>query len=180
MGTTSHTDAPLFECGAEVRVSAPPAEVYAVVSDLPRSAEWSQECIGGTWVSGEPAAVGSVFRGTNRRSPDVVSWAPVVRGNWDTEAEVVAAEPGRNFRWAMRTKAGQRQDSVWSFEIEPDGEGCVLAHNFRMGEATEGIRGIIADMDDDEKRRFFVEWGAKVEQDLAATLRRIKTVIENR
>ncbi|MEO6085297.1 MAG: SRPBCC family protein [Umezawaea sp.] len=178
MGETTTKSTPLFQAGSDVWVSAVPDEVYAIVSDMPRAAEWSVECVGGTWVSGEPATVGAVFRGENRRGPDVVSWAPVVRGEWTTDSEIVAAEPGRVFSWAIRTKSGQAQDSVWTFEMAPADDGCVLAHHFHMGEPTEGIRGITAEMDAEEEQRFFAEWGAKLEKDIAATLRRIKDVIE--
>jgi hypothetical protein len=169
---------PLFQVRATVSVAAAPDEVYAVVSDLARSGEWSMECTGGSWVSGVPGAVGSVFRGVNFRPADVVSWAPVVRGEWTTESEVVVAEPGRRFSWSMRDSAGVRQDSVWSFEVAPAEHGSVLTHHFRMGDPTEGITGITADMDDAARQRFFTEWGEKIEKDLAATLGRIKAVIE--
>jgi hypothetical protein len=179
MGQTNTQVSPLFELNADIRVSAPPAAVYAVISDLPRSAEWSAECRGGAWVSGEPATVGAVFRGENLRAEDVVAWAPVVRGTWHTESEVVEAEPGRVFRWAMRDRAGRAQESVWSYEIEPaDDGGSVLSHRFRMGAATEGIRGITAEMDDAERARFFAEWRDKLAVDLRTTLRRIKAVVE--
>lgn len=168
----------LFEVRVSVPVAAPPADVYAVVSDLPRSGEWSAECQGGTWVHGAPAAVGSVFLGVNHRAEDVVSWAPVVRGEWRTEAEVVAAEPGRRFSWSMRDSSGRRQDSVWTYDVEPAGDGSVLVHHFRMGDPTEGIRGITAGMDDADKQRFFSEWGKKLEGDMTATLDRVKAVIE--
>jgi hypothetical protein len=164
----------LFEVRVSVPVAASPADVYAVVSDLPRSGEWSSECRGGTWIHGTPATVGAVFRGRNYRSEDVVEWAPVVRGEWTTEAEVVAAEPGRKFSWSMRNSKGHKQDSVWTYEIEP----AVLTHRFRMGEPTEGIEGITADMDDADRQRFFSEWGKKLEGDMAATLDRVKAVIE--
>ncbi|MFC5663021.1 SRPBCC family protein [Kitasatospora misakiensis] len=190
MGEKTAEVAPLFRSRAEIRISATPDEIYSVISDLPRCGEWSPECQGGSWVSGEPAAVGSVFRGENLRSPDVVAWAPVVRGVWYTHAEVVAAEPGRTFRWAMRDTGGRAQDSVWAFDIAPgtstgtssgtdtDAGDSVLVHHFRMGSATEGIRGITAEMDEDAKRRFFAEWGEKVAADLGVTLERIKQVIE--
>ena len=173
-------NAPLFSSRAALAISATPTEVYSVISDLPRSGEWSSECQGGEWVLGEPGTVGAVFRGENLRSPEVVAWAPVVRGAWTTHAEVVAAEPDRTFRWAMQNSTGQKQDSVWSFDIEPEGEGSLLVHHFRMGTATEGILGITAEMDADEKQRFFTEWGEKVARDLAETLERIKVVIEKR
>jgi polyketide cyclase/dehydrase/lipid transport protein len=168
----------LFEVAAQVRVARTPAEVYALVSDLGRSGEWSEECRGGEWAEGEPGAVGSVFRGVNHREPDVVAWAPVVRGGWTTESEVVAAEPGRTFRWAMRDGSGRKQQSVWGFDIEPAGDGSVLTHHFWMGAATEGIRGIIADMDAQARERFFADWAAKLKNDLAATVARIKNVAE--
>jgi hypothetical protein len=139
----------------------------------------SAECTGGSWVVGTPATVGAVFRGVNYREEDVVAWAPVVRGEWTTESEVVAAEPGRRFSWSMRGKAGRRQDSVWTYEITSDGNGgSVLTHRFRMGAPTEGITGITADMDDVDERRFFAEWGKKLDGDLAATLDRLRAVIE--
>ncbi|MDA2813250.1 SRPBCC family protein [Nocardiopsis sp. RSe5-2] len=171
---------PLFELDARIPVEAPPAEVYRVVSDLPRSAEWSPECRGGTWVSGAPGAVGSVFRGENHRPDDVVGWAPLVRGTWHTEARVVRAEPGRSFAWMMLSHAGADQESVWGFDIEPAGEGAgsVLVHRFRMGTATAGIRKIVADLDEEARERFIEEWTDKIASDLDATLARIKAVIE--
>lgn len=170
---------PLFSSAAEVHIDASPDEVYAVVGDLARSGEWSPECVGGAWISGAPGAVGAVFRGENVRAEEVVSWAPVVRGTWFTESEVVTAEPGRVFAWSMRTKAGVKQDSVWTYDITPAERGCVLAHRFRMGTATEGIRGITSEMDESQRTAFFTEWGEKVAGDLAVTLNRIKGVIEN-
>lgn len=178
MAETTDGTQPLFEVRVRVDVSAAPAEVYGVVTDLPRSGEWSAECTGGQWVSGTPATVGAVFRGENFRSTEVVAWAPVVRGRWETFSEVVAAEPGREFSWSMRDSAGGKQDSVWSFDVEPAAGGSVLTHRFRMGRATEGIRGITAEMDETERKQFFTDWGAKLESDMAATLERIRTVIE--
>lgn len=180
MAKTSVDRAPLFQLSARVHIAASPAEVYAVVGDLTRSGEWSPECVRGSWISGEPGTVGAVFRGENVRADDVVAWAPVVRGTWFTESEVVAAEPGRTFQWSMRTKSGEKQDSVWTYDIEPADDGCVLTHRFRMGTPTEGIRGITAEMDEDRKSAFFAEWGEKVADDLTVTLERIKRVIENR
>jgi hypothetical protein len=169
---------PLFELRAQTTISASPDEVYAVVSDLPRSAEWSPECVGGEWVSGEPSTVGAVFRGENLRSEEVVDWAPLIRGVWYTEARVLTAEPGRTFTWAMLTHAREDQDSIWGFDTEPAPEGCVLVHHFRMGRATEGIHKIVKDLDEPDRERFVEEWTAKLQQDLRDTLQNIKAVIE--
>ncbi|MFI5619679.1 SRPBCC family protein [Streptomyces sp. NPDC051567] len=171
---------PLFEVRAGIPVAATAQEIYDVVSDLARSGEWSPECQGGEWISGEPSGVGSVFRGENLRAEDVVGWAPLVRGTWYTEARVTAAEPGRTFRWMMLTHAQEDQESVWGFDIEPaaQGEGSVLVHHFRMGKATAGIHKIVADLDEVQRKQFITDWTEKLESDLDATLARIRDVVE--
>ncbi|MEV6851351.1 SRPBCC family protein [Actinoplanes sp. NPDC051411] len=174
----SQTTTPLFESRAEIDVEATPAEVYAIVSDLPRCGEWSTECTGGTWVSGVPGGAGAVFRGHNLRGDDVVAWAPVVRGTWTTEAEIRTAVPAAEFSWAMRDSRGRPQSSVWTYRMLPRPDGCRLVHHFRMDTPTEGIRKITKDMDDDERRRFVTEWGAKVSGDMHETLRRVKALVE--
>ena len=170
----------LFETGAELSVPAAPGDIYALLSDLCNSPLWSNECVGGQWVSGGPGEVGSVFRGDNERSAEVVAWAPVARGRWSTYAEVVRATPGEEFAWAMRDHAGRAQDSVWSFTITPVDGGSLLAHRFRMGRPTEGIREITSGMTEDERKRFRREWAGKLARDLSATVRRIRTVLETR
>ncbi|MEV0844557.1 SRPBCC family protein [Streptomyces sp. NPDC049954] len=176
-------NSPLFELDARIRVSASPTKIYSVVSDLTRSKEWSPECMGGEWTQGEPSAVGSVFRGENLRGEDVVGWAPLVRGTWYTEARVVAAEPGRTFRWMMLTHAQEDQESVWGFDIEAvegteDGSSWLI-HHFRMGKATAGIHKIVENLDEDGRKRFVQDWTTKLGQDLDDTLARIKDVVEN-
>ncbi|WP_329116464.1 SRPBCC family protein [Streptomyces sp. NBC_01353] len=171
-------NSPLFELRADIHVAASPSEIYTVVSDLPRSGEWSTECQGGEWVSGEPSAVGSVFRGENLRSEEVVAWAPLVRGVWHTECRITAAEPGRTFRWMMLSHAGDDQESIWGFDIEPAEGGAVLVHHFRMTTATAGIHKIAEDLDETERVKFVDEWTSKIAQDLDSTLSRIKNIIE--
>lgn len=169
----------LFDVSASTVIDASPDAVYDVVSDLSRSAEWSPECRGGTWVSGEPREVGAVFRGENLRSEDVVAWAPLVRGTWYTQARVVAAEPGRTFRWMMLSQADEDQESIWGFDLRPlDGGRTELTHHFRMGRATAGIHKITQDLDENRRERFVDEWTTKLEHDLEATLNRIRGVVE--
>lgn len=167
-----------FQVRAESYISATPEEVYATVSDLARSGEWSPECTGGTWVSGEPARVGSVFHGDNTRGKDVVAWAPVIRGPWTTIAEVVAAEPGRRFSWVICNSAGEKQDSTWTYELKPAEGGCILVHHYRLGRLTEGLAKIFEGLPEEKRQRFVKEWNAKLADDVAATLARIKVVIE--
>jgi len=78
----------------------------------------------------------------------------------------------------MRTKAGQRQDSVWSYLLEPTDDGCLLVHHFRMGKATEASSHHRGHGPGGESGDSSAEWSAKLAGDLAATLDRIKVVIE--
>lgn len=176
---TTQNGADTFHASASTTTLADAEQTWAVVGDLARSPQWSPECTGGAWLSGEPGEVGSVFRGENHRDADVVAWAPVVRGAWTTEMEIVEAERLRTISWAMRTKDGQRQDSVWGFDLEPaENGGTILTHRFRMGDLTEGMRGIVSDMDPVEERRFYAEWEAKVQGDLQITVDRIRGLLE--
>jgi hypothetical protein len=168
-----------FRVSAEVFVEAGPDQVFAFVSDLPNSGRWSPECQDGTWVHGGPGEVGAVFRGRNHRAPEVVAWAPVVRGEWSTEAEVVESAAPHVFSWAMRNGDGEAQQSIWSFRISPAGAGSVLTHAFWMGAPTEGMRGIFARMSDADEERFVAEWGEKIERDIRVTLARIKAALES-
>jgi len=172
-------DTETFRVSADILIEAEPSEVFAFVSDLTNSGEWSPECRGGRWLSGGPSLLGSVFEGRNYRAPDIVSWAPVVRGEWTTESEVVEVRAPHVFRWAMRSSAGAAQQSVWSFEVHPAAGGCVLTHAFWMGELTEGMRGILSRMSPSDRPRFIAEWGEKIDGDLRATLHRIKSALES-
>jgi uncharacterized protein YndB with AHSA1/START domain len=169
----------IFEVRAETVIAASPELVYDTVSDLGRSGEWSPECKGGTWVEGEPRTVGAVFRGDNVRGTDVVAWAPVIRGPWTTESEVIEAEPGRVFRWSILAADRTRQESVWSYEItpEPDG-GSRVVHHFRLAKLTEGLAKIISGLSQSEQERFVTEWNDKLAADVTATLDRLKVVVE--
>ncbi len=67
---------------------APPDQVYALVSDLPRMGEFSNENTGGKWVKGATGpAVGAKFKGTNAKG----------KKKWSTDVTVTKADPGKEF-----------------------------------------------------------------------------------
>lgn len=183
MGETQSADthAPVstFRLRVSTSIARSPECVYRLVSDLERSGDWSPECIGGRWVAGAPGEVGSVFAGENHRSSDVVHWAPVLRGKFHSEMEVIEASPPRTFRWAMRDSAGWPQQSVWGFDISPDTVGTLMIHTFWMGRLTEGMKKIVAGMDEPELDRFLNEWGTKIKFDMARAVARIKDLLES-
>jgi uncharacterized protein YndB with AHSA1/START domain len=104
------------EVSESVTIDAPPAEVYAAVSDVRRMARWSSECFA-TWVwsrrAGKPA-----FVGFNRRGPLL----------WFTTCRVVVAEPGEEFAFDVTTFG--MPVSRWSYRLTPAPEGTELTEHW--------------------------------------------------
>ncbi|WP_402375537.1 SRPBCC family protein [Isoptericola rhizosphaerae] len=80
-----------------ITIAAPPAEVYALVSDVTRTGEWSPVCKACWWDEAdapEPGGsprVGAHFTGRNG-TPE---------RTWETRSQVVVADPGREFAWIV-------------------------------------------------------------------------------
>lgn len=112
MGPTSH---PSADDRASIHIDAPPANVYALVTDVANMGRFSPECTGGRWLDGATGpAVGARFKGSNRRGA----------ARWSTTNVVVEAEDGREF--AFETKqSGMR----WRYDLEPDGDGTLLTES---------------------------------------------------
>jgi hypothetical protein len=101
-----------------------PHKLYELIADVTRMGEWSPESAGAEWLTGEPGAVGSTFRGDNRRP-----WM-----KWSTICRVSTAEPGRRF--AFTVKARGLPVSYWEYEITPRTGGC------QVTERTFDLRGL--------------------------------------
>ncbi|MCX6540229.1 MAG: SRPBCC family protein, partial [Actinobacteria bacterium] len=96
---------------ASVIINRTPAEVFAVVSDITRTGEWSPECISGRWVDGATGpAVGAKFEGDNKV---VVAGIPMKK--WTTTSEVTACTPGEVFEFVAEGY------TTWRYELEPTG-----------------------------------------------------------
>jgi uncharacterized protein YndB with AHSA1/START domain len=87
------------EVSERVTIAVPPAEVYAVVSDVRRMARWSPECFAVLRWSR------SRFVGFNRRGPRV----------WFTTCRVVVAEPDEEFAFDVTTFG--MPVSRWSYRV---------------------------------------------------------------
>lgn len=109
---------------ASLRVDAPPATLYALVSDVTRMGEWSPETVRCRWLDGVTgAAVGARFKGTNRRG--------FMR--WSTKPRVVAAEPGREFAFVVNLMIFHREMTKWCYRFEPAPDGGTdVTESFEM------------------------------------------------
>ena len=79
---------------AEVRIEAPPEQVWALVSDIFLMPELSSELQEVTWLDGVTGpAAGHQFTGRN---------AHPAMGEWETVSTVTECDPPRRFAWATR------------------------------------------------------------------------------
>ena len=120
--TTTDGIEPLLE--ESIEIAAPPATVWALVSDVARMSSWSPQVVR-TIVWGRPVQEGTRFYNLNRRGPLF----------WPTQAKVVTCEPHRRF--AFRIKENW---TVWSFTLEPTDDGGTRVTERR--EAPQGISGV--------------------------------------
>ena len=142
---------------ASIHIEAPPEKVYAVVSDVTRTGEWSPECLRCEWLDGATEAkVGARFKGSNKRG-----WM-----KWSTRPEVTAADPGKEF--AFKTKETQ-----WAYRMTPSNGGTELTEAFEVynppGAVTRFVFQTMARIKDRQ---------GELESAMQTTLTRIKSVVE--
>jgi len=103
---TPAADAPSTELERSIEIAASPAQVWALVSDLPRMASWSPQVVRSTVKGG--VRQGARFRNLNRQGPLF----------WPTNGKVVRFEPHRDFAFRIAENR-----VIWSFELEPTADG---------------------------------------------------------
>lgn len=92
-----------------IEIDAPPELVYALISDVTRTGEWSPECYRCEWLEGwDGPEVGARFRGYNR-----YRWL-----KWSRLNEVVVADPGREFAFKVLTDWMNKDSSIWRYQLE--------------------------------------------------------------
>jgi uncharacterized protein YndB with AHSA1/START domain len=102
-----------------IDIDAPPAQVYALVSDVTRTGEWSPECVSCRWLGGEDRALeGARYRGRSRNG-----WR-----RWSTTSTIRVARPEAELTWDV-TYLG-RPVARWSYHLAPrDGGGTRLTES---------------------------------------------------
>jgi hypothetical protein len=113
-------------------ISVEPDQVYAMVSDVTRTGEWSPICRSCWWDEGDGPSVGAWFTGHNE-TPE---------RTWEARCQVVAAEPGREFAWEVN-KGWAR----WGFTMEPVDGGTRLTESWNF--LPRGIAGFQKKFGDD-------------------------------
>ncbi len=103
---------------ATVRIEAPPARIWSIVTDIAGMGRLSPECTGGSWLDGATGpAVGARFKGHNKRG----------FARWSTTNTVVTAEANREFAFETKQSAAR-----WRYRLEPDGTGTRVTETREM------------------------------------------------
>lgn len=119
----------------KVEASASPEQVWEVLTDVTRVGEWSHECQGAQWLTGEGATVGARFRGRNR--------AGVMR--WSRACTITEVEPTK--RLVYRTKGGVFGDATeWTFDLEATAGGCRVVQRYKVLSLPRAVEWMILKM----------------------------------
>lgn len=108
---------------ATVSIGATPDIVYALVSDVTRTPDFSPEILECVWLDGATGpAMGARFKATNKSNPK--------RPSWSNKPIVTVADPGREFAFT-RTEpfAGT---ILWSYRLEPGGGRTRLTESYTV------------------------------------------------
>lgn len=104
-----------------ITVVATPEQVYALVSDVTRTGEWSVQTERAAW-DGQERGVGATFTGHNRTA----------EREWTTVSTVVAADPGREFAWTVGPGRAR-----WGYRMQGTEGGTLLTLFTATTETTE-------------------------------------------
>jgi uncharacterized protein YndB with AHSA1/START domain len=124
MTTSAAASATGSDLKATITVTAPPAQVWALVTDVSRMSEWSPQVVRSV-VLGGPVRLGTRFLNLNHQG-----WK-----HWPTSAKVVRFAPHRDFAFRI-----SENRTVWSFELEPTADGGTFVTHRR--ETPHGISSV--------------------------------------
>ena len=148
-------------------VDAPPAVVWALVSDIGLMPTLSEELHAVEWLDGvtEPA-LGRRFVGRSKHASF---------GEWETTCTVVEYEPGVVFAWAVQDP--DNPSATWRFRLEPEGRGTRLSQWAQMGPGPSGLSSAIERMPEKEQKIVYVRL-KEFEQGMTRNLEAIKQRME--
>ena len=162
-----YADKPAVEM--RVWISAPPARVWELVSDIELMPALSSELQSVEWLDGANGpAPGARFTGRSKHE---------ALGEWETTSQVVEFEPERLFGWAVGDPADPA--ALWRFRMEPNDGGTELSEWVQMGPGRSGLSFAIDRMPDKEQKIVFVRM-REFERNITVTLEQIKTLAEAR
>lgn len=108
---------------ASLVIDAPLEIVWALVSDVTRTGEWSVECRSAEWLDGASApAKGARFRGRNQRNAT----------RWSRVCEVLDVEAPHRLAWRTLPTRLLPDSTRWEFELAPEGAATRLTERMQV------------------------------------------------
>ena len=102
-------------------MSAPPQQIWELVSDVTKIGRYSPETFEAEWLEGATGpAVGAKFRGHVKRNGKGPTY-------WTT-CTVLTSEPGREF--AFGVGPSDKPLNVWRYRLEPAGDGTDVTESW--------------------------------------------------
>jgi carbon monoxide dehydrogenase subunit G len=116
-------DVSTYHHSDSITIERPPADVYAIVSDVTRVGELSPVCQTCTWDDPSQAGhAGAWFTGHNA----------IGELTWDTHCQVVAAEPGREFTFVNHGRDGDAELVRWSYAFDTRGDATLTTESWQV------------------------------------------------
>jgi len=142
-----------------IEIAAPPAAVWAIISDLKRMGEWSPQCRSMVVLGSE------VKQGTR-----TININGQGRVRWPTNAQVVVFEPERKLAFRILENR-----TVWSYELAPTANGTRVTESRRAPDGVSKISNLFTENVLGGTGTFEVTLGKGIRR----TLERIKAEAEN-
>lgn len=146
---------------ASIEIDATPAQVWALVTDVPRMAKWSPQVVRSK-VKGGAVAQGARFSNLNRQGLLF----------WPTKGKVVRFEPHTDFAFRIAENR-----TIWSFELTPLADGT-RTRVVQRREVPDGIAPISLTL-----TKYVLggsdNFAERLRTGMAQTLERIKTEAES-
>ncbi|HUR75686.1 MAG TPA: SRPBCC family protein [Sporichthya sp.] len=116
-------------------IEAAPEELYALISDVTRTPEYSPEIRRCTWIGGATGpAVGARFKAINKagRGPA-----------WPNKPVVLTADPGREFAFSRTEVGGGTVE--WRYTFTPEGTGTRVTESYEVTDPVNALGWFIID-----------------------------------
>ena len=148
---------------ATVVIHRRPEEIWALVTDVTRTGEWSPENTGGVWLDGATGpVVGARFKGSNKRG----------RSRWATTCRVIAADPSRQFAFATGREG--KPETIWRYVLEPAGAADTrVTESFELVKPLGAVSNFITRVTTGVRDR-----QADLEENVRVSLARLKAIAE--
>lgn len=141
-------------------IAAPPERVWAVLGDVGRMPEWSEELESIDIVDGDGRSAGSRFRGNNRDGDR----------RWSMTCVIDRYDAGQALEFHTENEAGETRTRWW-YRLTPAGDGTEVAEGFERVAKLGRIRAMA-------ERKLLGDRTERNARNIDASLRRLAELVD--